>query len=165
MQNVDVPNPDVSGLEDKHTPSPSSASISWPQRLSFAIPVPGEAADSSCLLRAASGLPALPEHRGAQERQTSAVVWGQREGTLPWHSQRHWSIRCCSPLEGNRHLQSLTNARHHRRDLERSQLKGDRGQALAHPRAGPQGAAAHCGLTAGERTPFLAPMRSGEEER
>lgn len=96
------------------------------------------------------------------------VGWEQRQGTLPWHSQRHWSIRCCSSLEGNRYLQSLTNARHHGRDVERSQLKGDRGQALAHPRAGPQGAAAsatRCGLTAGERTPFLALMRSGEEER
>lgn len=78
MQNVDVPNPDVSGLEDKHTPSPSSASISWPQCLSFAIPVPGEAADSSCLLRAASGLPALPEHRGAQERQRQ-LWFGDKE--------------------------------------------------------------------------------------
>jgi len=45
---------------------------------------------------------------------------------------------------------------------------GDRGQALTHPRAGPQGAAASSachGLKAGERTPFLAPVRSGEEER
>lgn len=78
MQNVDVPNPDVSGLKDKHTPSPTSASISWPQRLSFAIPVPGDAAASSCPLRAASGLPALPEHQGAQERQTSAGLGTKR---------------------------------------------------------------------------------------
>lgn len=43
MQNVDVQNPDVSGLEDKHTPSPTSDCISWPQCLCFASPVPEEA--------------------------------------------------------------------------------------------------------------------------
>lgn len=42
MQNIHVQNSDVSGLEDKHTPSLISNSISWPQHLSFAISVPEE---------------------------------------------------------------------------------------------------------------------------
>lgn len=43
MQNTHVQDSDVSGLEDRHTPSFISNSISWPQHLSFAIPVPEEA--------------------------------------------------------------------------------------------------------------------------
>lgn len=43
MQNIHVQNSDVSGLEDKHTPSRTSNSISWPQHLPFAIPLPEEA--------------------------------------------------------------------------------------------------------------------------
>lgn len=43
MQNTHVQNSDVSGLEDKHSSSLTSDSISWPQCLSFAIPVPEEA--------------------------------------------------------------------------------------------------------------------------
>lgn len=132
MQNVDVPNPDVSGLKDKHTPSPTSAPFHGPsvsvlpsQYQGTLLPVPAR----SVLPQDSRLSQSIEEPRKGKRR----LGWGQREGTLPWHSQRHWSIRCCSPLEGNRYLQSLTNARHHRRDLERSQLKGDRGQAMAHP--------------------------------
>lgn len=63
MQNVDVQNPDVSGLEDKHTPSPTSDSISGPLCLCFVFPVP----QIGCVSphRAGSGLPAILEQLAA----------------------------------------------------------------------------------------------------
>ena len=60
MLNADVQNPGISGLEDKNTPSLTSDSILWPQRLCFAVPVPEDAGcKSPPLFRAGSGLPAL----------------------------------------------------------------------------------------------------------
>lgn len=85
MQNVDVQNPDVSGLKDKHTPSPTSDSISRPLYLCFVIPVPEvgrECLPSPCWLRTPSSLGAAGSqcpscavlvHAGAELRRSAAA--------------------------------------------------------------------------------------------
>lgn len=74
MQNVDVQNPDASGLEDKQTPSPTSDSILWPQCLCYAVPVSEgagcESLPSPCWLRTPGSLGAA----GSQHPSDAALV-------------------------------------------------------------------------------------------